>query len=198
MRRFRVGGREVRRRTFSLLTALCLVPCLAVVGLWPRSYRVTDFIGWSDDGRFVGALSMHGLIRLEYGSYPAGAPGWSYVSYATPGGAEPGLWGEVRARDRGGGWLRPVGIAYATVDYVADGSRRRRALYLPHWLFAAVAALAPAWRLRHALRSRRRLAAGRCPACGYDLTGNTSGVCPECGTTCRGTRPPELSHAPCD
>ena len=22
---------------------------------------------------------------------------------------------------------------------------------------------------------------GRCAACGYDLTGNTSGVCPECG-----------------
>ena len=21
-----------------------------------------------------------------------------------------------------------------------------------------------------------------CPACGYDLTGNTSGICPECGT----------------
>ena len=31
--------------------------------------------------------------------------------------------------------------------------------------------------LRRALRLRR----GLCPACGYDLTGNTSGVCPECG-----------------
>jgi hypothetical protein len=29
-------------------------------------------------------------------------------------------------------------------------------------------------------RSRRR-AKGLCLACGYDLTGNTSGVCPECG-----------------
>ena len=27
---------------------------------------------------------------------------------------------------------------------------------------------------------RRR--AGLCPACGYDLTGNVSGTCPECGT----------------
>jgi hypothetical protein len=32
------------------------------------------------------------------------------------------------------------------------------------------------WRKR-----RRRVAAGLCGACGYDLTGNTSGVCPECG-----------------
>lgn len=27
----------------------------------------------------------------------------------------------------------------------------------------------------------RRYAPGRCPKCGYDLTGNTSGRCPECG-----------------
>jgi hypothetical protein len=26
-----------------------------------------------------------------------------------------------------------------------------------------------------------RLLAGRCIGCGYDLTGNVSGVCPECG-----------------
>jgi hypothetical protein len=26
------------------------------------------------------------------------------------------------------------------------------------------------------------LAAGRCPGCGYSLTGNASGTCPECGT----------------
>ena len=27
----------------------------------------------------------------------------------------------------------------------------------------------------------RRLLHGRCPSCGYNLTGNVSGVCPECG-----------------
>ena len=29
---------------------------------------------------------------------------------------------------------------------------------------------------------RRRRGPGLCPTCGYDLTGNTSGVCSECGT----------------
>ena len=30
-------------------------------------------------------------------------------------------------------------------------------------------------------RDRRRIPPGCCRVCGYDLTGNTSGVCPECG-----------------
>ena len=28
---------------------------------------------------------------------------------------------------------------------------------------------------------RRKLGPNTCPSCGYDLTGNESGVCPECG-----------------
>ncbi|MBN2562781.1 MAG: hypothetical protein JXQ75_17800 [Phycisphaerae bacterium] len=31
-------------------------------------------------------------------------------------------------------------------------------------------------------RDRSRPSPGRCQECGYDLTGNTSGICPECGT----------------
>ena len=31
----------------------------------------------------------------------------------------------------------------------------------------------------------RRQPKGHCPSCGYDLTGNVSGVCPECGTNAR-------------
>ena len=37
------------------------------------------------------------------------------------------------------------------------------------------------WDRPHELRRRRR-AMGLCVQCGYDLTGNVSGVCPECGT----------------
>jgi predicted amidophosphoribosyltransferase len=29
---------------------------------------------------------------------------------------------------------------------------------------------------------RRRIPPGHCQKCGYDLTGNVSGICPECGT----------------
>ena len=42
--------------------------------------------------------------------------------------------------------------------------------------------IAGAWTLFEFCKSRRaRYGAGRCARCGYDLTGNVSGVCPECG-----------------
>ena len=35
---------------------------------------------------------------------------------------------------------------------------------------------------------RHRLAQGRCSACNYNLQGNTSGVCPECGVPIHSVR----------
>jgi hypothetical protein len=47
-------------------------------------------------------------------------------------------------------------------------------------VFLWVALFVPFWRARR--RYKRTLAAGPlCIECGYDLTGNISGVCPECG-----------------
>ncbi len=37
-------------------------------------------------------------------------------------------------------------------------------------------------RLRRSLRDLIRQTTGCCPSCGYDLEGNHSGDCPECGT----------------
>jgi hypothetical protein len=49
------------------------------------------------------------------------------------------------------------------------------------WLPILLAVPAPAVWLRRRRRERRRFRAGLCGACGYDLTGNVTGVCPECG-----------------
>ena len=55
------------------------------------------------------------------------------------------------------------------------------ALYTPRWIWAAAAAILPvAWRARRR-RQSARLRLGLCLRCGYDLRGNTSGVCSECG-----------------
>jgi hypothetical protein len=50
-----------------------------------------------------------------------------------------------------------------------------------YWKWALLLAILPVLWLVLCL-IRRRPSAGQCTLCGYDLTGNTSGVCPECGT----------------
>jgi hypothetical protein len=55
------------------------------------------------------------------------------------------------------------------------------------WVFYAILvgyalAFLPWWRARELEKRRDRRATGRCAECGYDLHGNVSGVCPECGT----------------
>ena len=52
----------------------------------------------------------------------------------------------------------------------------------PSWLPVVVFAIYPTIAfIRGPLRRHRRRRKGLCKKCGYDLTGNESGVCPECG-----------------
>jgi uncharacterized paraquat-inducible protein A len=41
-------------------------------------------------------------------------------------------------------------------------------------------------RMKQEKHRQARIALGHCPSCDYDLTGNTSGVCPECGSAAEG------------
>jgi hypothetical protein len=50
---------------------------------------------------------------------------------------------------------------------------------VPLWLPLLLSTVVTALPLRRPPRATLR---GRCSTCGYDLTGNTSGRCPECGT----------------
>jgi hypothetical protein len=55
-------------------------------------------------------------------------------------------------------------------------------LVIPWWELLTLPALLPClWIALRWLRPKAR-SAGRCRACDYDLTGNASGICPECGT----------------
>jgi len=49
---------------------------------------------------------------------------------------------------------------------------------VPLWMPFLIVALPTAFLWR---RGRRRIPPGHCRKCGYNLTGNVSGVCPECG-----------------
>lgn len=69
--------------------------------------------------------------------------------------------------------LMGAAVAY---DYFPTGL-----LVVALWSWATAAALAIAIFLSDRLRRRRRRRQGCCLNCGYNLTGNVSGVCPECG-----------------
>lgn len=55
-------------------------------------------------------------------------------------------------------------------------------LFIPLWLPLVVVAI-PTSILFY--RDHKRIPPGHCQECGYNLTGNESGICPECGTEIR-------------
>jgi hypothetical protein len=77
-------------------------------------------------------------------------------------------WSDYGLRNPTGSWMRRPG----------EGCELLIPLWLP--LFALAIPTSILWH-----HDRRRPRLGHCPACNYNLTGNTSGICPECGTACR-------------
>jgi hypothetical protein len=70
-------------------------------------------------------------------------------------------------------------------DWVTNASGAWTTVWVPIWTPLLLVALPTAflwW------RDRRRIPPDHCQKCGYNLTGNVSGICPECGTpTTQGT-----------
>jgi hypothetical protein len=85
---------------------------------------------------------------------------------------ESGTWGFSRSRTTGEG---------RAFDYPGRMFDDSRTVSLPLWLVAAAFAVLSLIRGGRFILVRRRKRFG-CKKCGYLLTGNTSGTCPECGT----------------
>jgi hypothetical protein len=92
---------------------------------------------------------------------------------------------QVPAETRSGG----LGWSYERKVLLSAPSGRYAGLHTVSVHFAVLIILAvlfafyPALAfIRGPLRRRRRPRKGLCIKCGYDLTGNESGICPECGT----------------
>jgi len=84
----------------------------------------------------------------------------------------------------GGGWRGKIGpqlfapVAFAGPLWLVESSFFR----LPVWPLATLLMIPP---IRDSIRERRRLGRKKrneCLECGYNLTGNVTGMCPECGT----------------
>ena len=83
-------------------------------------------------------------------------------------------------------WVRVPLIVFGTLPlfFGAMLAVEQSAWEHPGFELCAVAWVAGVtWLLLHPVRvDKRRLRLGQCIHCGYDLAGNLSGVCPECGT----------------
>ena len=67
--------------------------------------------------------------------------------------------------------------------------------WAPLWSVSAVSAATACVAACIGWRPLRRTRRGRCPSCNYDLTGNMSGVCPECGAPHHNSRPTQRAAA---
>jgi hypothetical protein len=186
----------VRRHAFGFASALSLLLLLASLGLWGSGYRF-GFWTFADDqrGGLAVIYSAHGSLSLGMTRWPRNGawsarvqrvdnpdsftPAIGYSSTSTP--VVRSFLGVQVIQVRG--WLAtPTNPALFGSGPVLPLVSINVPLIWPT-LLTAVPPLA--WLVLH-LRRRRRLGTNLCIKCGYNLTGNVSGVCPECGTAVAG------------
>ena len=182
----------MRRRLFTILSALSLLLCVAVVALWVRSYWRHDSIHWTrhnfDDPSPRSPIRVE-TVTAESECGRAGLRWWRYESREWTGSVpDPGLRVASRSNpDYSSGFSNETKLgcwlhrSVAGVDlHFADTTEQRIwRIEFRMWLIAVATAALPGFRAF--ARSRRSNPAGICPACGYDLRA-TPDKCPECGT----------------
>ena len=141
-----------------------------------------------DTGRFWLYAFQGDPNDITHTNWGSNWTGWAISTGGTP--VDP--WGRFRET------LQPhlpdveVDIARQSGSLSDDSSRRLIQdihywrVRVPIWLMLTLA-LIPTMVLFY--RDRRRPGPGCCQRCGYNLTGNTKGVCSECGTTITPTPP---------
>lgn len=73
-------------------------------------------------------------------------------------------------------------------DFPMTSVGQYRVVEISPWLPVVVFAILPVVAACRFIQRRRHPPEGFCRACGYNLTGNTSGICPECGGACNPAR----------
>ena len=169
------------RRLLNLLTPVSLLLCVAAAAMWARSYLMIETLVYQPRTSGYSLASSHGDAAFKRVRDQApDVRRWRYYAHS----ARTGRYRMSRDNRRypGGFWWET-----GRINGNLDGNGKLitypyASLIVPYWSLVAATAALPAARLALRIRRRRRTAPGHCPACGYNLTGNTSGVCPECGT----------------
>jgi len=196
------------RRLFSLASLLSLLLCLATVLLWSKQVQGQEyrFFRSSRGGYWLYLMSGYGGVEGYAGrAWPVAKPVplishgrfWStrpfvVVSTGDERTYPPWDWqwrGMELQRWVAHVYVRPDGTLTNDTDWLQQGSTESPPMpflriEVSHKYAVCLTLVLPAvWCLWTFLQSRKRKRnAGSCRVCSYNLTGNTSGVCPECGT----------------
>ncbi len=157
-----------RSRTRCVLKWAGTLFCLLIIGLWLASgwYRPYCTVYFRDGQHELYLSLLHGHIHAYHAVLsPPWLPNWARRSHCglRPGGANPRFWDSP------------------ALSWRSSSTRRgyHRQLNGPIWLPLLIVAI-PTGFLWWVVD--RPYPKGHCQNCGYNLTGNVSGRCPECGT----------------
>jgi hypothetical protein len=177
--------RVIRRRLLTIASAASLILSIAVIVLWVRSYSTSDEVSWgfasapTSPEKDVAHELYLGSYNGRFGIAICHAPESEKESLAV------GV--ECRSIT-----IPPDDpIIFNHFHYSGDhryiNNRGHRSGHghgvdVPHPAVVALFLATPLLFIISHIRQRGRRMPGNCHTCGYNLTGNTSGVCPECGT----------------
>ncbi|HSZ58068.1 MAG TPA: hypothetical protein VK797_20560 [Tepidisphaeraceae bacterium] len=182
----------MRRKLFTIMSASSLLPFVTTAALWVCSFpRPPPAAAWGNPrtvwynmysvrapAQFVGVswpwhrwAACIVFVRQEgFHDITAADDDWHFVSDQTFLGLRISQLGGTR-----GGIVGFPGLASGHETWLALWLGWPLLISLP-LTFLSVLAFGRNFRRRMMYRE------GLCPVCGYSLTGNTSGICPECGT----------------
>lgn len=194
--------RCLARWMLNALAVVSLLLCVATAILWAVSYRQFIDVGQISTRLDATTYTQH-LIRLgsNHGRFlftrrdlmwprPVIAdniPNWEkengwYLRREPPF----DMYYVFARQPRDHSWHKYIaGIRFRRALELGGNSSRSMVgivLFVPHAYVCLALAILPAFRGRRVLRRWRANRRGLCQTCFYDLKGNVSGVCPECGT----------------
>jgi hypothetical protein len=166
------------RNASVLALATSLLLGTVSVGSWIWSQRHYGKIRWENSKatKFACVELSGGCVALELGSNHFEERGVGVEASTVAGAAELNYYPYVGGTDKEEFRWGPFGY-YSDLD---GDLWRRELVFSPLAILVLPMSGLGVWAVR--LRRRRpRGRAGACGACGYDLFGNVSGICPECG-----------------
>ncbi|HEY8748940.1 MAG TPA: hypothetical protein VIM11_13245 [Tepidisphaeraceae bacterium] len=179
----------MRRHFFTLASLLSLLLCAATAAMWVMSREAYCGLSLvdaskSDDARWNEWFTYRGKLGFAALRYRAGMT--EIESFAFRGKHRRMTWlGEPPIMAQGLAENAEAGREdwqFAGFSYSNDSSAGLRDVLIPLWVISCLFAILPVLKALQTFMSRLQRNDGLCPVCSYNLTGNTSGICPECGT----------------